>query len=288
MKILFLENRFFWLLINNRTESIFLELDQLDLMILCVDGFSKELVDKFELNLPFEKELTIPRECYLGDYPFTPDVWGSMFSGKIFSHPDRYQKNPFLKDVRLKVRNTLHKLGIQWYRLDDKVTFNKSEIIDEIHDRDKAEPTYRHFRKAIESSVIDEYKNPFKFNIPSICDTFYFGSWDSDIELHRVFKTLALSLHRFNFDIGAIYTHLIDHKAHYILKKDYEKLRKDYIEIYELANLNIDLGVDTIVVSDHSCLEVHGDYAYIGANFDFNISSILDVEKLVREKNTNK
>lgn len=251
------------------------------IMILCVDGYSNELVNKFGFNLPYEQELSIPKACYLGGYPFTPDVWGSMFTGKIFNHPDRKIKYNSPMRLRLRIRELFHSLGIKWRRYGNEIILDREKAVQAKED---AEHTYRHFKKSIEKSVFDEYKNPFKYNIPSICDTFYFGGPETANEIHKVFKILALSLPRYNFDIAALYTPLIDLKGHYTLKRDYMKLKSDYMDIYELAHYNMDLGNDTIVVSDHSCIEEHGDTAYFGANFSVDIESILDIAELLESK----
>lgn len=260
------------------------------LIILCIDGLSLDLVKRFETNMPYETELEIPGDCYIGDQPFTPDVWPTIFSGRVITHPNKYDRGDqdknnifgFLRKLRLKIRYLLIDHGIRWHRNGMKIGRTKLDVIGSVEDH---KASYQHFPRCVDKTVLDDYDS-FTFNIPGVSDTFFFGGIEADHELHETFKILGLELWRYNFDLAAIYTHLIDLRAHYTRKENPHNLKLLYHEIKEIADYNIKKGLDVLVISDHSCLERHGDKAYFGSNWtpEHKPVSVLDVHRVIKDK----
>ncbi|MFC1802700.1 hypothetical protein ACFL0D_01910 [Thermoproteota archaeon] len=247
------------------------------LWILCVDGLGYNLWKEFGLELPYEGEMKIPEECYRNQFPFTPDVWGSMFLGEVFKHPRSNESE--INPLRLKARTFLRNKGIKWSRRGTKIKFeNTAHII----------PSYFVFEQMNQETVFDEYES-FKWGIPSVCDGFLFKSYEGNVQDHEAFKSMVYSQYCRTFDLVGIYTHLIDEVAHRAIKKrdqNYRKLKYLYNEIFflyeTLAKKN-----DVLVVSDHSCFGNHGDLAFIGSNKKIRALNILDVYNEVKERMKN-
>jgi hypothetical protein len=244
------------------------------LWILCVDGLGYELWKEYGLELPYEGELTIPKECYRNQYPFTPDVWGSMFIGEVFKHPK--SKEIELNPLRLEARKFLRQRGIKWSRRGTKI-----KTLDTGH----AIPSYIVFEQMSQKTVFDEF-NSFKWGIPSVCDGFLFKSYEGNVQDHEAFKSMVFSQYCRTFDLVGIYTHLLDEVAHRVIKKDdsnYKRLKYLYNEIFFLYEYLEKKNDDIIVVSDHSCYGTHGDLAFIGSNNILVSSSILDVHNEIKK-----
>ena len=242
------------------------------LWILCIDGLGYDLWNEFGLRLPYQGELTISKELYRNNYPFTPDVWGSMFTGKIFKHPK--SKETEINPIRHKIRTFLRDRGIRWSRRGTKVKYEGTgDFV----------PSYMVFEQKIEKSVFDKY-NSFTWGIPSLYDGFVFKSLSGNKQDHEAFKSMIYSQYCKAFDLVGIYTHLIDMIAHRVIKKDdrnHKQLKMLYHDIFFLYKDIIKRGDDVIIVSDHSCLGKHGDYAFIGSNKEYCANTILDVYDVI-------
>lgn len=245
------------------------------LWILCVDGLGYELWKEFGLKLPYEGQLEIPKECYRNKYPFTPDVWGSMFLGEIYKHPK--SKETEINPLRFKIRSFLKSAGIKWSRRGTEVKLQNTG--DNV-------PSYLVFEQMPHKTVFDEYDS-YKWGIPSVCDGFMFKSYEGNVQDHEAFKSMVYSRYCRTFDLVGIYTHLVDQIAHQVIKKDdpnYKKLKYLYNEIYFLYDTIDKKNEEVIIVSDHSCLGNHGDYAFIGSNREFEAQNILDIEDEIKRR----
>jgi hypothetical protein len=244
------------------------------LLILCVDGLDNELTEYFGLRMPYEARLSIPKELYKSGEPFTPNVWGSMFTGEIFVHSDT---NMGKDSLRYRVRQFLHRLGIRWAREGTKVwkSYHESKF-----DRD-IETIHFIWKREVFESVFNEFKS-FVYAVPSISDNFIFTSEAGDYERHMVFKMLAENIQHYDYEVVALYTHYIDVKAHWTTEANKDFLRRFYGEVFRLVDSN-SFDAHVMMVSDHATLLSHKDYAYIGCNFPFEAESVLDVADVVRE-----
>ncbi len=249
------------------------------LAILCIDGFDNDLVDFFKLNMTYEERLTIPRELFRRDQPFTPNIWGSMFTGDIFVHSDsKYIGETGLGKLRLIIRHFLHDNSIRWFR--SGLNFWKDK--DSLVQYGSFEPNYFIWRKEVEKSVFDDYHS-FIYAIPSVSDNYMFTSETGDLERYEVFKLLCETIWRYNYELVGLYTHYIDYKAHWTLERTKKNLFQHYVQVHSLAKGLESKGHDVIVVSDHATLFNHKNYAYIGATFPFEAESVLDVYQVIKE-----
>ena len=60
------------------------------IFVICMDGLDPDFSKEVGCSLPYECELSIPTECYEDGYPWTPHVWGSMFTGRIEKYPNSF------------------------------------------------------------------------------------------------------------------------------------------------------------------------------------------------------
>ena len=88
---------------------------------MCVDGLDPDYCKKLGVRMPYESKLSIPPETFINGSPWTPNVWGSIFTGKISKYPipNILQKEFFpspIRRIRLKIRHILRNWGLQYNR----------------------------------------------------------------------------------------------------------------------------------------------------------------------------
>jgi hypothetical protein len=254
------------------------------LILLCIDGLDYYLIKKWNFSLPYEQKITIPKELYEGNTPYTPHIWPSIFTGKIVRHPDtrsERSKTYFLSGIRYSIREILKSFNVSWRRkgwsLYSEKDYNKKQL--------HFEPTWELWKKCVEKTVLDEYYH-FKHNIPSVSDGFLFTSIERYKEDYITFKELIYSLVRSKYDLAALYTHYIDSIGHTVLNEEdsnIKKLKLLYFEVFELAKYIIKNNVNVMIISDHGCIGDHTDYAYIGANYPIDATNILEIIHDIRK-----
>ncbi|MCW4049796.1 MAG: hypothetical protein NWE89_08680 [Candidatus Bathyarchaeota archaeon] len=234
------------------------------LTVLCIDGLDFTFSKTLGLGLPYEVELSIPRELYYNGSPHTMHIWPSMFTGQIHV----YSKFRDKSEWRLKAREVLHKLGIRWRR--DKTTFTKKP------ESEKHAVSRIFCPPEITSSVFDEF-NSFIHDIPGVSKGFVFGgNYDDYMHKKTVFDILAKSLERtMKYDLVALYSGIIDYLNHWGYDVD---------SFYRLFFAKAQMSkTPVIIVSDHGCVDgQHTETAYLGATFPVEAESVLDVADVIR------
>ena len=239
------------------------------IVVLCVDGLDPDQAREFGLKMPHEASLDIPSDLTYYGNPHTMHIWPSMFAGRIVKHPALVETTRH--NNRLRARKWLVRHGIKWKRKGLK--FQKWE--------DGFVPKWNVFHPSVEETVLDKFSS-FKFDIPGVSEGVILGaslSWQR--EKHEHFKLLARSLVKSNFEIVAVYSHVMDHYGHF----GYD-LEHPYREIFMLAR-ELELFRDVIVVSDHGCVNgKHTFQAYLGCTWPFEAKSVLDVADVIEQRLT--
>ncbi len=241
------------------------------LIVLCMDGLDPDYVTEMGLSMPYQKSMTIPQSLYYNDFPHTMNIWGSMFSGEEMCHPT-FQVSKTTGKTRFKIRKLLHTIGVKWHRDGWQVKKERGTHVGE------GPGKVYNAHVDYQDTVFSQYHS-FIFDIPGIVDGFILGGSLKQVNRsYRLFKKLVNYLTLSSYELIAIYTHQPDIQAHMELNVD-----SIYKEGLFLAN---DLSKDNFVllVSDHGCSPYtnnHTDLAYIGANFPFSATTVLDVKKVV-------
>ena len=238
------------------------------LLILCVDGFDPDYARENGYDrLPYSRKMSIPWECYVdtpdGPTPHTVRVWPSLFSGQAIDYglTVRGPLRQYAHDLLVKVRVTWR--GRDMYRL---------------------APTNEEL-----PTVFSEIPSSFLWNIPTISPEWIttFPSYEKFIAYckreYMQFSILARALPAYPFDVGAVYTRILDAWAH---TRPDEELIQLYVDISHLAmTLSKRDDLDIMLLSDHGCINrVHTDHAYAGATFPFEAESVLDIRQVIEER----
>lgn len=216
-------------------------------------------------KMPYENTLDVPKDLYFHGKPYTPHVWPSIFTGDICIHPDikKIEISPHRRSIRM----VLHKIGIRWRREGFNIRAAST-------DPTIREPSWLMWQPSVKRTVLDNF-NTFKWNIPAVCPAWIMGgSWEYIYQQYEAFKVLAEALPRYTYDVGAIYTDIIDKYAHHL-----KPLNTLYAEISDLAFRASKL-TDVMVVSDHGCIDGdHTEYAYLGCTKPIKATSVIEVKK---------
>lgn len=240
------------------------------LIIMCMDGLDPEYASELKYSMPYEKKITIPRSLYYGNKPHTMNIWGSMFAGKELPHP-KFKVSETVR-TRFRFRTLFHKLGIKWHRDGWKIQKER-----ETHLGDG--PGKVHNAHVKYNETIFHHYHSYIFDIPGVVDGFILGGSLKQVnQNYKIFKILLNCLTLSSYELIAIYTHQPDIQSHMELNSD-----PIYKEGFFIAN---DLSRDNkvILLSDHGCSPYthnHTDFAYIGANFPFEATTVLDVKNVV-------
>ena len=128
-------------------------------------------------------------------------------------------------------------------------------------------------------TIFSQYHS-FIFDIPGVVDGFILGGSLKQVnQNYKLFRILLNSLTLSSYELIAIYTHQPDIQSHMELNSD-----AIYKEGFYIAH---DLGRNNkiLLLSDHGCSPHtynHTDNAYIGANFPFEATTVLDVKKVIQ------
>jgi hypothetical protein len=196
-----------------------------------------------------------------------------MFTGKIVVHKDFDNKRNKEQVFRMRIRKKIKQMGFSWRR--NGIQINKI-------DDDAFEFIGKCYNASVDySETVFNLFNSFIFDIPGLVDGFVLGGTSRWAETqYKLFKHLLLNSYK-SHQIIALYTHYPDYLAH--KKKNVDLV---YKEEFQLAQIMSEKD-DVLLLSDHGCSNstgLHTDQAYIGANFPFKAETVLDVEKVVRER----
>ncbi len=236
------------------------------LFILCIDGMDYDEVLRFGLGLEYNNKLTIPEELHRYGRPFTPNVWPSIFTGRVVIHP-LYKQNQ-IWGPRAKVREFLTRRGITWRRQGFKIFRGEDR---QRMDLEKA--TYTHWPRCVDKTVLDGYNN-FTFDIPSVSNTFAMREPKASTEFWVWLSIFANYFNHFDFGIVALYAHKLDGYAHRMM--DYSKL---YHEVFDLAK-RLSKRHKVMIISDHGTVDgEHTLFSYLGCTEPVHATNVLEVKR---------
>lgn len=244
------------------------------LLVMCVDGLDPGLAATLGLHMEYEAALTIPKELYYNGSPHTLHIWPSIFTGKISLYPGLADSE--MSEFRINIRKWLISHGIRWRR--------EGIIIRRAFNERLGQPRWAVKNPSVDKTILDSCLNSFIWNIPGVSEGFIMGVSDSYLKAqYEIWAFLVRMLPFSNFNVAAVYTHIIDILAHKIRKKEVHDLYKHiFVEAKTQSK-----KCDVLLISDHGCCPVkgrHTELAYAGANFPFEASTVLDIANVILKK----
>ena len=133
------------------------------------------------LRKKLDAHYLIPSECYSLGFPWTPHVWGSMFTGRIEKYPNSFlirkdrEKTFWMDQIRIPIRQFIkNKVGISWKRKGLSVNTSQEREEEKLEFNNTDIGIFKWLPPVINDSIFHK-NHSYTYMIPAISDGYLYG-----------------------------------------------------------------------------------------------------------------